>query len=325
MKTVGRILPRITLPSRAKSTYIEADIEVVQKTLKELQSSKLDANADFDSVNRLINGLGSISLITGTLMPGACIMRTRCEIGSLYETIKNITLKAQLSYRPDHQNVGIGRANLACEPLFYGCLFNHNGKQKDIFARAATACFAETRRDAMRQTMVAGVWRVTKPISYSIVVQRAELMKANALIRQSLSPKYRLFRGDHRETEASRLVTNFFAELYSQPVEQGEEHKYVLGACFAMSLFLQGLDSLVYSSIAAGGSMPNIAILPEVVDEALELIMVRAIDMRKTGIASHSEVEAYAATPTNSRWFKDKELFNWHPHTDLISIRQIRA
>jgi hypothetical protein len=209
MKTVGRVLPRITLPSRAKSTYTEVDLKVVRKILQRLQASKLDINSDFASVNQLLTGLGSIGLSTGTLMPGAYIMRTRCEAGYLYETTRVITQKAHISYRSDHENVRIGRANLAREPLFYGCLFRHNARSQDVMSRAAAACFAETRSEATQQTMVAGIWRVTKPISYVIAVQRTELMRASPLIRQSLLPKYRFFRGDHRETEASRLVTIF--------------------------------------------------------------------------------------------------------------------
>lgn len=326
MKNVERLFPRITVPSRAKSTYIEPDLDTVRKTLAELRSSKLAADSDFGSVNQLLTGLGSIGLTTGTLQPGAYVMRTRCEATTAHQATMAITQESHLSYRPDYQHVGIGRANLACEPVFYGCLVQHDGKRDDVFAKASSVCFKETHQESlMQQTVIAGIWRVIKPMSFTIVVQQAGLMKANQVIRQSLLPKHRFFRGDHRETEASRLVADFFAELYSRPVAPGEEHKYVVGACFATSLFLQGIDSLVYSSIAADGAMANIAILPEVVDESLRLVMVRAAAMHRISPTDFIEGNAYAATPNDNRWFKKEEAFQWHPHTDTIGIRKLRA
>ena len=315
MKTVERILPRITIPSRHASTFIEADAQKVKEVLQKIEEANLSVTSDFTSMNQLLTSLGSIPLMTGMLMPGALVMRTRCEISSLYETTQRINSQSDISYRRDFNNVGIGRVNLAGEPVFYGCVVNHDKKAKNAIPLAAAACFAETNKDrnAMRQTMAAGIWRVVKPISFGIMVQQSDLAKANSFIRQSLLPKYKFFRGDNRTSVASQLVSNYLADLYSRPVEQGEEHKYVIGACFATSLFLQGLDSIIYSSVATGGIAPNVAILPEVVDTSLELIKVRAMNMKRMGVASHAEKGAYHCDPSNKRSFKASEAFSWCP------------
>jgi hypothetical protein len=232
---------------------------------------------------------------SSSLKPGMLVFRARPHASQ-----KRLTHEHEVSYRRDAENVGIGRANLAKHPIFYGAV-----RSMEVPHPWFLACNEVCHKPYPPcQTFTATAWRVRKELPLINLTSHAEQASGMAAARMAFNGVHGMLDKvppNHRDHTIAMMKC--LGEEFSKTVENNED--YWISAAFAHFVYCNLAGGISYPSVANHFKGFNVAIRPDIVDEHLELIGGQLVQYQVAGEQTHV---------LNYELFRERsEPFNWEP------------
>lgn len=231
-------------------------------------------------VHKLVSMLLPIHWLHHPLKAGSIISRCRRDAPTLTAD--------SFGCKPAEAVKDFQRASIPYESVFYaaGC---DNGKIEyaDFIAMVETSKLHREGHETGRERIAVSHWRLKRDIDMSLIchpnvfVDSRNNEPLNDMQRHysSMLPSYP---NKGLISEFDRLV-EFVSREFAKQVPEGQNHQYMISAYFAH----EGLttdEGLLYPSVQTGGHLGfNVAIRPDVKDDALEFIDAQWCVLYKAG------------------------------------------
>ena len=199
---------------------------------------------------------------SSSLKPGLLVYRARPHASAV-----RFTLEHQVSYRRDNENVGMGRANLPQQPVFYGAV-----RSEEVPHPWFLACNEVSHKPyPICQTFTATAWRVKKELPLINLTSHAEQASGMAAARMAYRGVHEMLNkvpSSHRDHTMAMMTC--LGEEFSKAVEQPAD--YWISAAFAHFVYCNLAGGISYPSVANHFKGFNVAIRPNLVEEHLALV-----------------------------------------------------
>jgi hypothetical protein len=208
-----------------------------------------------------------------SLKPDMLVFRARPHASDV-----RFTHEHEISFRRDTEAVGMGRANLAKQPVFYGAVRSVEVPHP-WFLACNEVCY---KPYPMCQTFTASAWRVTKELPLINLTTHAEQASGMASARMAYHGVQEMLNkvpASHREHTSAMMTC--LGEEFSRIVEQSAD--YWISAAFAHFIYCNLAGGISYPSVANNFKGFNVAIRPDLVEEHLELIGGQLVQYQSDG------------------------------------------
>lgn len=242
--------------------------------------SRLDLSSyPYEKAREIIQQLGKFGYIRFTLHQGATLIRARPNYNG-----ERFFESSEYSYKPQKYNTTYQRASTPNRTMFYGCYLPEDqleyGVPPRVVAALETLPWFRDPSTKGYQKVSYGRWEVIEDINLVAIVRDEKFQEANAYTKE-LAEALAKFMKEHADLDNETLaVSEFFAREFSK-VKTDPDYHYLLSACFAEIVSEKGADGVLYPSVRADGKGYNVAILPEVADKNMRLVVAGECSLYK--------------------------------------------
>jgi hypothetical protein len=166
------------------------------------------------------------------------------------------------SYNPFPEHVKIGRANYPGQQIFYGSRFRVTSLGEVRFI------YANREKNEARYSL--GRWEVTEKLPIAAIVTPELIRQYNA--KELLGLADFIEETEHEFKDDKKMagfinIYRYMAKKYTEPVQEGEEHKYKITAVFSNFIYnsLSVANGILYQSVQYPENF-NVALKKDVVD-----------------------------------------------------------
>lgn len=224
----------------------QLDMKVVRAAIAKIRALDRHATSTNEIFTLLNQALTGYQILAPSIQPGFLFHRARTALPGKPRFVH------QLSY-PPAESVSAGRAHRAGVPLFY-C------------ASAREAALVEVR-PKVGEYFAIGTWTNTLDLDVNHVGFSIDVFKALGSANKEGS--WSSNEVEHPGGPAHKEVNDLLAELFSEVIEPGDEHKYVLTQGIAELMMNGPFDGLQYPTIQMQANAQNFAVRPSFVDRGL--------------------------------------------------------
>ena len=234
-------------------------------------------NASEEEIRQALQMVNNTALMTSDFPQGASIARTRCVqdfMGS------NVYREQDISVNPDPTQVGVGRAHLAGQPVFYGVsMVGANGTVLPrVVSYSETSTLTSDRSDSeSEEYVITGRWRAVEPFKVVWFVHHADFKQPDIHIAQ-LREGYKNVAGHLENYDNCVYINEALAAEFAKEVPMGEGYAYGFTSVIGKYLLEEyRCDAIGFPSVKAEGNGMNLAIHPRVLASGkmkLEVVIV---------------------------------------------------
>ncbi len=262
----------------------QTNYELINQQIQNLRSIDL-SKIEFEELKKAVRPIlfagytvaapnyQGLELFRGKVVSAKRLLPTGFAVENLPKT------KSDLLYPPAHLVTKFQRANRPGNPMFY-C------------SRAPGVLFAELQVSD-GDFLVISKWRTTNPLTVMRIGYEPEVFSYLGSERPCPNPGKSLPGFEERiKGEDFKLARSFFASEFTKRVTPGNEHLYKLSA--AIAEIMRGhvgegawepqtevehveFQGIQYPSIAAGGNVDNLALVPKFADDSLKFVTCELI------------------------------------------------
>lgn len=186
--------------------------------------------------------------------------------------------EADVSYIHDQDIIDkyimFGRANKEKQAVFYGAIESPEIKQPRVVAYFETSPVLKEldKHDDIVEFFTVSRWRVMEDIEVVEMIFSDEALKVSQYANMSLENQLKNYRDLPLAAEYEEQGRFFSNEFARSDVRPGEDYKYKITSAYANYIWDQThLKGITYPSVQSRYLGQNIALLPEIVDKALQL------------------------------------------------------
>ncbi|MCM1168634.1 MAG: hypothetical protein NC324_01715 [Bacteroides sp.] len=222
-----------------------------------------------EQAQRLISSLGKIG---GEMVSvrDCFITRARMECGLKTVSDLSYNIKPSKNY---------GRANIPGTSVFYGCIQEENQKNMICNIVESSRLYADPDATGNEYATI-GYWKVKpgKKLTLRLIIHHSSLPNVDDVELRQLKNVYT---GglENLPIEIDKAdidrKTKYLSEQFQRENTERKDYNYLITACFAHMVMGKGdCDGVVYPSVKMQETdfVKNIALLPESVDEKMELV-----------------------------------------------------
>lgn len=245
----------------------------VNKVIEELSQLPLEKGSEL-KVKELLQKLflDGVGLIMRYLHQGETIIRSRinnCE--------KSFSCANELTYVPQHKNKEYQRASTPNQTMFYGTI-NVDDKQpsreSQLISLVENCKWLVDENSNGFQVITSGIWKVKKDIPYILIIPKEDFLKCNPKLQEEVNG-FNEFMRQRTPAEQDRTicVSNFIGEQFKKMNTDNNPYNYLISAIFTELIIKKdNIHGVAYTSAMVEKKQGlNVAITPEIVDDALEL------------------------------------------------------
>jgi RES domain len=231
----------------------------IEKTIQEIENIDLKKDDAVDIINTLISTkLKRLPIFMTDLKVGEPLVRSRYlnDNEDFHYTVQDF------SYHPKPEYIKIGRANLEGQQIFYGSRFRVTSLAEVRFV------YANREKESSRYSL--GRWEVKQKLQMAAIVTPESIRKHNTKELFGLAD---FIEQTEKESENDPELKGFIglykylADKYTEPIQEGEEHKYKITSVFSNFIYskLHIADGILYQSVQYPENF-NVALKKEVID-----------------------------------------------------------
>jgi hypothetical protein len=284
-------------------------------------------HVDYDMIYQSIADMPDKYYATAIVKAGEYIDRVRIND----DNFKECTCVDEIGYIKDknilEKCVDFGRANLPKQAVFYGAIESPEIRQQRVVAYFETTKLLKElgaytkigkpippQYDNVCEISTISRWRVKKDMEIHEVIFSDEALKASSTARASFEYQRQYY--EHLPVaEHVRQQGQFFGNEFARnDIKQNQGYKYKISAAYANYVWNNTvLKGLTYPSVASEYKGQNIALLPELVDEYLDLEIIACQKFeRKNGKGLPMSIFKYSMDfgedGRNFAWVKDSDI-----------------
>lgn len=256
----------------------------MDKSLEFLKSVRDDLKeVPYDEIYEHVAALRDKMLPSALLKKGHFIDRVRINNPAdiLFTGIKDI------SYIQDKEKlklIDFGRANLPGQAVFYGSVMSPKIERPREVAFKETSYNYKIRDELQNisEVFTMSRWRIKEDFEVLEMIFSDEVLKVSEYAQQSLAHQenhYKHLNTAAQMEEQARFFSNEFAR---NDIGKDEAYKYKISAAYINYIWQKShLKGITYPSVQTGYLGQNVALLPELVDEHLELVSVGMFKFEK--------------------------------------------
>jgi hypothetical protein len=249
----------------------EISYDELQSRLERLKALDL-STVDFNKIIDLINSDVPLPILISQIHAGHYIERIRINKGN-----EIFTKKRDLSYRTDLENIStFGRANSPKSSMFYGAVISSPINLPRIVALAETDELLRSKeKGTVDKDFIITVskWKILQDIRLAEMVFMKNRIATTPEIGHAYNFHLKTFRENMPEEEVQKLVSiiEFFSEEFAKSTIDSDTD-YKLSAAYSEIALKSGIvKGLIYPSVRTDYEGSNVALLPEAVDNNLQL------------------------------------------------------
>lgn len=192
-----------------------------------------------------------------------------------------------VSYIQDKEKlkfIDFGRANLPGQAVFYGSVMSPKIERPREVAFKETSYNYKIRDELQNisEVFTMSRWRIKEDIEVLEMIFSDDVLKVSEYAQQSLAHQenhYKHLNTAAQMEEQARFFSNEFAR---NDIGKDEAYKYKISAAYINYIWQKShLKGITYPSVQTGYLGQNVALLPELVDQHLELLSVGMFKFEK--------------------------------------------
>jgi hypothetical protein len=231
----------------------------VQSAIEEIEQIDLRQENAVEQIENIVKTkLRKLPIFLTDLKAGEPLVRARY----LKDDEDYHYLVRDYSYNPFPEYIKIGRANYAGQPIFYGSRFRVTSLGEVRFI------YANREKDEARYSL--GRWEVVEKFPVAAIVTPELIREHNAKELFGLAEFIEEVENDYKNDKdmAGFIdIYRYMAKKYTEPIQEGEEHKYKITAIFSNFIYnkLPIANGILYQSVQYPENF-NVALKKDVVD-----------------------------------------------------------
>jgi hypothetical protein len=246
------------------------DLDSAFSRLDELAGT---ATEPCEEIARIVESVARAAMLPGGILSsGAIVHRARVNPAGV-----SFTHQRELSYNPNSAAITrYGRANAPGQSVFY------------CSEEAATALFETVdavfpdRNTSETGSMSIGSWRAIRPVEITLILNSETALTRFPAGEAGDALRFLLAHADPRTINMCRRALDYFVARFAASVTN--HLQYRITSAFFNFVVADGRSAgIVYPSVRRNLMGVNMALLPEVVDQRLELVDVARVDFTKEG------------------------------------------
>jgi hypothetical protein len=258
----------------------------VLSAIEEIEQIDLKQDEAIEQIENIVKAkLRKLPIFLTDLKVGEPIVRARyLNDGEDYHH-----LIRDYSYNPFPECIKIGRANYAGQPIFYGSRFRITSLGEVRFL------YANREKKEARYSL--GRWEATEklPVAAILTPELIRTHKAKELfgLADFIEEKENELKND-KEMSGFIDVYQYMTKKYTEPIQEGEEHKYKITAAFSNFIYnkLPIATGILYQSVQYPENF-NVALKKEIVDaRTIKLTFCANQKFIRTGPLQYREIES---------------------------------
>jgi hypothetical protein len=291
------------------------------QTISELQALDLEKAAS-EEIECLLRKFGVVGFFGLNVSEGQFIVRARPNDVILSDgSVQHYYYRDEISYvKSVSPSSGFGRASVAGQPIFYGCINDDDENFCQLISIFESARFEDVAdgesKDIRQVTM--GKWRVKKSFHATAFVQHGDFHSSRDSLRNMHDFFVEFARRDPENSEKHILYAQFIAGQFARQVPDGEDYLYKISAIQTKILMELGIDAVVYPSVKGEGKGFNIAIHPRIVENGfIELEKVAVWQVIRQNMRVHVHPYLYCDSFHDDGKFIYRDPGMWTPQPYL--------
>ena len=255
----------------------------IEKTIQEIESVDLKSDDAVGVIQTLISTkFRRLPIFMTDLKIGEPLVRSRYlnDTEDFHRTIQDY------SYHPKPEYIKIGRANLEGQQIFYGSRFRITSLAEVRFV------YANREKESARYSL--GRWEVKQKLQMAAIVTPELIRKHNTKelfgLADFIEQTEKKAQND-AELKGFIGLYRYLADKYTEPIQEGEEHKYKITSVFSNFIYskLPIADGILYQSVQYPENF-NVALKKEVIDNhKLQLTFAARQKYIRTGGLNYRE------------------------------------
>lgn len=204
-----------------------------------------------------------------TLEPNTKLIRLRPNETSSQEFLT----RSELSYKPESFNTTYQRASTPGQTMFYGTIDESGSSEMPNRVTPALEALPWLRDDnsSGKQKVTYSIWTVKEKIKLIPIISHSPFTDSK-VIRKHL-PEFisYIVANSDRSDEVIEFL-EFIANEFATPHKNDDQKNYLISSIFANLMLRNGdFDGVLYPSCQVNGVITNVALLPETVDQKMDL------------------------------------------------------
>ena len=178
-----------------------------------------------EEIRQALKMVNNTALMTTDFPQGASIARTRC-VRSFIDS--NVYRECDISYNPNPDKVGVGRANLAGQPVFYGVsMVDAAGTVLPrVVSYSETSTMTQDESvDELEEYVITGRWCAMEPFTVVWFVHHQDFKQPDPHIAH-LRQGYKSVVGHLPNFDDGEYINEALAAEFAKEVPTGEEYAY---------------------------------------------------------------------------------------------------
>lgn len=251
---------------KCKKRILFPSLEKLKATINDLNKVDLE-NLSYERIyTTIMNDICVLPVERKQIKKGTIVCRGRVNKGNFFCSEKEI------SYNSDVFNIKkFGRMNMPYQTLFYGSISTEEIINPEVIALFENSNYLSDVNSNGAEIITVGIWRVKENLKIIDTQFNLEDIK-------KLKSKY------SKKHEEIDLIINLFSKNLKKLKSEIPNHNhYKISAAYSNIIFEKFPDyaGITYPSIKTDMKGYNIVMLPEVADNKLELIYVKAFQIIK--------------------------------------------
>lgn len=228
----------------------------------------------YDQIYQAIADMQDKFIPTAIIKKGAYIDRVR-----VHKRLTDVFFKEEeVSYIHNQEiidnYVGFGRANKEKQAVFYGAVESPEISQPRIVAYFETSPILKEleKHDNVIELFTVSRWRVLEDIKVVEMIFSDEALKTSKYVQMSLENQLQHYHHLPLAKEYEEQGRFFSNEFARSDVRSGEDYKYKITSAYTNYIWENtDLKGITYPSVQSAYLGQNVALLPEAVDNWLQL------------------------------------------------------
>lgn len=235
------------------------NLDEVILTIKELKSLELKS-VKLEDIKNLLRKISKHVGTVKELQAGQIISRS-------VVVKENIPIEvSQISFNPNPESCGFGRATYEGISSFYGCISSDVMKSYQASSMEVMTSF---EKGLNRQDLVIGKWILQSNQSFIFLGGGKSLFHLNKEGQERHNFLFNHIKNDKENIIALSIIDTFLCDEFSKEVLPENEHEYKISATYAELLKEEGHLGLIFPSVKSNGAGLNITIFSDHVQTGL--------------------------------------------------------
>jgi len=215
----------------------------------------------------------------------------------------------ELSYNPEKEYVGIGRANPKEYPAFYGCTHPYFSKEEQIVAinlaiKEGSGIFRKSELYNDYEVGCLSRWTLTKPLKCIAFLNHDYGSNANELILKHKDDFKKDIYKNSPSPEKDWEIHRIIAENFAKEFKDDDPNKFRFTSLLAKNYYENGYDGIIFPSVIGNAEGLNIAIKPSAADSLKLEYVAQIVNIKKNGFFN----TIYVKQAEN---IKENKIENW--------------